>query len=102
MSLTKSDYAKILQYYGEKIPTSISEMKKSAEKMLSIKLCRCIKKVSPKNEPKAIGICTKNIFNRKGLTRGTFTCKNGRKVDFRKTKRFTSKMTKKKTIKNTK
>lgn len=99
-SLTKTEYKKILEYYGETIPTSMTQLKKSAENILSLKLCRCIKKVSPTNEPKAIGICTRNIFNRKGLTRGTFKCKNGRNVEFRKTKRFLDKITKKnKTIK---
>ena len=99
-SLTKTDYKKILEYYDETIPSTVSELKKSAEKILALKLCRCIKKVSPTNEPKAIGICTKNIFNKKGLTRGTFQCKNGRKVEFRKTKRFLGKIGKKnKTIK---
>ena len=62
-SLTKADYSKILEYYGEQVPSSLAELKKSAEAILSLKLCRCIKKVSPENEPKAIGICTKNIFN---------------------------------------
>ena len=40
-----------------------------------------------KNEPRAIGICTKTIFNNKGLTRGKFRCKNKRYVNFNKTKK---------------
>ena len=102
-SLTKADYSKILEYYGEQVPSSLAELKKSAEAILSLKLCRCIKKVSPENEPKAIGICTKNIFNKKGLTRGTFKCKNGRSVDFHKRAKFSETIKKKnKTIKRKK
>ena len=86
-NLNKSDYAKILEYYGEQVPSTLSELKKNAEDILSLKLCRCIKKVSPENEPKAIGICTKTIFNRKGLTRGNFKCKNGRNIELKKAKK---------------
>ena len=63
---------------------------KEAEKILSDKLCRCIKSVNKKgaldNEPRSIGICTKTIFNNKGLTRGKFKCKKPTKfVKFNKT-----------------
>jgi len=85
--LTKSDYISILNYYNLPIPKSTQKLKKEAEKILSYKLCRCIKKVSPKNEPKSIGICTESIFNRKGLTRGSFKCNKGRFVKFNKTKK---------------
>jgi hypothetical protein len=80
IALNKNDYTKILKYYNMPIPKSSKEMKKQAEKMLALKLCRCIKKVSPTNEPKAIGICTETIFNRKKLTRGAFTCKKKQSV----------------------
>ena len=88
--LTKSDYAKILKYYDLPVPTNLSKLKKNAEDVLSLKLCKCIKKVTPfdqSNEARAIGICTKSIFNKKGFTRGKFKCKNGRFVKFNKTKK---------------
>ena len=56
-----------------------------AEKIMAQKLCKCIKKVDPIYETKSIGICTKTIFNRKGLTRGQFQCKKKQSVKFRKT-----------------
>jgi hypothetical protein len=36
-------------------------------------------------EQKAIGVCTKTVLNRKGLSRGKFKCKNGRKLELKKT-----------------
>jgi len=83
-SLTKKDYEKVLTYYKIKIPSKISEMREKAEKILSSKLCKCIKKIDTNIEAKAIGICTKNIFNRKGLTRGKFKCKGKQNVTFKK------------------
>ena len=65
----------------------MSLLKKHAENVLSLKLCKCIKKVSPNNEPKAIGICTRTVFNRKGLKRKSFKCTNGRFVNIDKLKR---------------
>jgi hypothetical protein len=87
MKMTKADYKKILDYYGESIPKTITQMKKKSNEILSSKLCRCIKKVSPTNEAKAIGVCTRTIFTRKNLRRGSFKCKNGRKVSFSKTRK---------------
>ena len=101
--ITKNDYIKILKYYNLNIPSKTEDIKKTAEKILSEKLCKCIKKVSPNNEAKALGICTKTIFNRKGLTRGKFGCKDKRHVVFSKTKRNLSvPQTKNKTLKNRK
>ena len=82
--LNVTDYTKVLEYYKKGIPKSYSLLKKNAEKILSEKLCKCIKKVSPKNEARAIGICTKTILNRKGLTRGKFRCKGKRNITIRK------------------
>ena len=95
--LTSNDYKKILEYYNIKIPSK-KQLKSKAEDILSLKLCRCIKKVapslSPKSEKKAIGICTKTIFNRKKLERGSFKCvKTKRNVEIKK------KTVKKKTLK---
>lgn len=87
LKMTRSDYKKILDYYRKPVPKTITQMKKKANEILSYKLCRCIKKVSPTNEAKAIGVCTRTIFTRKNLTRGSFKCKNGRKLSFSKTRK---------------
>jgi hypothetical protein len=82
--ITNSDYSKILAYYGLNVPKKGKHVKEVAENILSKKLCSCIKKVGPP-ETKAIGVCTKTVLNRKGLSRGKFKCKNGRKLDLKKT-----------------
>jgi hypothetical protein len=82
--ITNSDYSKILAYYGLEVPKKGTHLKEVAENILSKKLCSCIKKVGPP-EPKAIGVCTKTVLNRKGLSRGKFKCKNGRKLELKKT-----------------
>ena len=83
--LNNNDYIKILEYYEKPIPKSSRLIKNAAEKIISEKLCRCIKKVDKVNEARAIGICTKTIFNRKGYTRGKFKCKGKSTVKFNKT-----------------
>ena len=89
--LSNSDYSKILKYYNQPIPKSKKMMKHNAEEILAEKLCSCIKKVSPDltEEPKAIGVCTRTVLNRKNLVRGKFTCKDKRKIIglMKKTKR---------------
>jgi hypothetical protein len=87
--ITKSDYSKILDYYDLTVPKNAEDVKAVAEKILAKKLCSCIKKVGPSMnaEPRAIGVCTKAVINRKGLSRGKFKCKNGRKVELKKTAR---------------
>ena len=85
--MNSADYKNILDYYKIPIPKSKILLKELAEKILAEKLCKCIKKIDYHNEAKSIGICTKNIFNKKGLTRGTFKCKEKRFVTFRKTTR---------------
>jgi hypothetical protein len=87
MGLTNCDYIKILNYYKIEIPGSKEQIKDEATKILGEKLCRCIKKLDPANEARSIGICTKSIFGRKGLTRGKFKCKGKRQLTFRKTRR---------------
>jgi hypothetical protein len=90
-NLTQKDYIKILEFYKKTIPKSKRLLEEEAENILSEKLCKCIKKVGDKvkmkNEARAIGICTKTIFNRKGLTRGKFNCTGKRSVNFNKTKK---------------
>ena len=85
--LNKNDYKQILEYYKKEIPKSESLLKKKAEKILSEKLCKCIKKLDPVHEARSVGICTKNILNRKGLTRGKFQCKGKRSITIRKNKK---------------
>ena len=84
-TLTNKDYISILKYYNKKIPKSKIVIKIQAEKIMAQKLCKCIKKVDPIYEAKSIGICTKSIFNRKGLTRGQFQCKKKQSVKINKT-----------------
>jgi hypothetical protein len=99
--LTSKDYMDILSFYKLTIPKSKRLIKKKAENIISDKLCRCIKTVQKKltnnkintnnntntklSETKAIGICSKTIFNNKGFTRGQFKCKKNRTVKFRHT-----------------
>ena len=83
--MNSTDYKNILDYYKIPIPKSNILLKQIAEQILAEKLCKCIKQVDSRNEAKSIGICTKNIFNKKGLTRGSFKCKGKKFVTFRKT-----------------
>ncbi len=83
--LNNNDYKHILEYYQKPVPKSKRLLKMTAEKIMSEKLCRCIKKVDKENEARAIGICTKTIFNKKGYTRGKFKCKGKSTVNFNKT-----------------
>lgn len=89
--LNKKDYIQILEYYKKKIPRSNRLLKMQAEKIIATKLCRCIKKIDPVNESKSIGICTKTIINRKGYTRGKFSCKKKTKIQLMKIKNSTRK-----------
>jgi hypothetical protein len=76
--LSLDDYKNILKYYDEEIPRSHAKLKRDAETLMAKKLCGCIKKVGKEKdqtEGRAIGICTKTIFNRKNIKRGTFKCK---------------------------
>jgi hypothetical protein len=84
--ITTNDYRQILEYYNKKIPKSNAALKQAAEKILSEKLCKCIKKLDPEHEARSIGICTKTIFNRKGLTRGNFSCRGKRNITLKKQK----------------
>ena len=90
-TLENDEYVSILTYYNIDIPKSKRLLKMKAEHIMAEKLCKCIKKIDPVNEAKSIGICTKTIFNRKGYTRGKFTCKKKRSIIFRKTRTRTRK-----------
>lgn len=82
--LTVREYKTILIYYKVPIPKDKKDMKRQAEKLITDKLCGCIKQVAKKgklpnrakvSEQKAIGICTKTVINSKGFIRGKFSCK---------------------------
>jgi hypothetical protein len=81
--LSQRDYIKILNFYQVSVPNSKVNLKKKAEMLLATKLCKCIK-ATGFEETKAIKICTKSVFQRKGLTRGKFNCKGKKNVTFRK------------------
>jgi len=89
--LTNNDYKRILEFYNKTIPKSKRLLRIQAKKILSTKLCRCIKKIDKENEARAIGICTKTIINNKGLTRGKFTCKKKETISLKKKKNITRK-----------
>ena len=69
MTMTKTDYEKILSYY--KIPfdnLNPRELKQTAEDILATKLCKCIKAVEKKvGTQNAIALCTTSVFGKKGL-----------------------------------
>jgi hypothetical protein len=83
--LTNNDYKQILEYYNKPIPKSTQLLKNNAQQILAEKLCRCIKKLEPKNKVRSIGICSKTIISRKGYTRGKFKCKGKRLITLKKT-----------------
>jgi hypothetical protein len=84
------DNIKILKYYKINIPKSRKDIKKKAEKILSLKLCKCINKLNSNFKQRSVGICTKTVFNSKGLKRGTFKCKGKQPaIKFNKTKKIT-------------
>ena len=86
--VTNTDYTKILNYYDINIPKNKQDLKKRAEDIIALKLCACIKKVGgPQNEARAIGICSRTVIKRKGLSRGKFNCRNGRNISFTKNKK---------------
>lgn len=94
-NLTNNDYKTILKYYNKSIPKSKRLLKLEAEKIMNNKLCKCIKKIDPKNEAKSIGICTKTIFNNKGYTRGKFKCRGKPTITFKKSNKQVTRRQKK-------
>ncbi len=88
--LNNKDYTLILKYYKKSIPKSKRLLKIEAEKILATKLCKCIKKVDPINEAKSIGICTKSVINKKGFSRGKFTCRSKHSIQIKKIKKNTT------------
>ena len=90
MNLSNKDYIKILEFYKINIPNKKinKTLRKKAQDILAEKLCRCIKNISksPKDERRAISICTKTIFRKKGIKYNKFTCKKGAKLHANKKK----------------
>lgn len=86
MTMTKSDYEKILSYY--KIPfekLSTIELKRTAEDILATKLCKCIKSVERKFSPQnTIALCTASVFGKKGLKYIDVSCKGKAQLHSRK------------------
>jgi hypothetical protein len=85
MSLSKSEYISILQYYNiDSKKMSMNEVKKTAENILATKMCRCIKKFENnyKNvkESGAFAICRNSIFTKKNIKFFRFSCKKGPKL----------------------
>ncbi len=77
-NLTNKDYISVLKFYKLPIPKSKQLCKRRAESIMGEKLCRCIKKLEPMYQAKSIAICTKSVFNNKGVSRGKFTCSKKR------------------------
>jgi hypothetical protein len=92
-ALSITDYKNILRHYQQKIPKQRVKIIESAERILSNKLCKCIKSPSFQNkeEATAIAICTNAIFTKHGLRRGKFTCKKKINKNNYKNKRSSSK-----------
>ena len=74
--LNNKDYLAIINYYGiDTKGLKANDRKNIALDVLANKLCKCIKKISPKRKGQAISICKNSIFTKKKLTVGRFNCK---------------------------
>lgn len=81
--LTTKEYADILRYYNLPIPKQSQQVKLEAEKIITAKLCGCIRSIARKNAKSknnvknetSVGVCTKTVINNKGFSRGNFACK---------------------------
>lgn len=82
--LLLKDYKNILDFYNIPIPKFNKQIKEKAEDIMATKLCKCIKTFNKQNEGKAIAICSKSIFTKKGYKRGAFKCLGKRKVNITK------------------
>ena len=78
MKLTRSEYIEILNFYNINFNPNmpLNLLRKSVEKIIATKLCRCIKKVNNEtHESRAIGICNKSVIKNKNLGIYKFSCK---------------------------
>ena len=82
MELLKKDYINLLNYYkiNYNKKMSLKKLKEKGERILSKKLCSCIKSFKNKSENTSIPICTNAIFKKKGLKFKKFTCKKKSKL----------------------
>ena len=101
-----SDYNTILLHYEVDIPKTLKEKKELVEKILANKMCRCIKAVqksSKLEEPAAIAICNKSIFQKRGLKYNKIKCiKRAQIIENKKTKKKLIKTKKQLTFKKKK
>ena len=83
MKLTKKDYKNLLKHYNinTKKYKSYKSLKNIGEKIVSKKLCKCIKSVNKNNEFKSIPICLNSILKNRGLSFKNFTCKKSSKIN---------------------
>ena len=96
--MKESDYDSILLHYEVDVPKILKEKKKLVEQLMAGKMCRCIKAVqksSKLEEPAAIAICNKSIFQKRGLKYNKIKCKG-------KSQFIANKKTKKKLVKTRK
>ena len=92
-TLSTHDYKAILRFYNiDYSNMKNKQVKIIAEIALATKLCRCIKKVDPKDEARSIGICTDSVIRKKGLAIHGFTCK--KKPRLKKNRKTKKKLTK--------
>ena len=103
MKLTNKDNIQILKHYKKRVPllkktkkkgkrkVDYKKTRKMVKKLLSNKICKCIKSVKKSSrhikEPGAIAICNKNIIQKKGLKLHKFKCLKGVKILTRKNKK---------------
>ena len=79
--MARKSYSSILNGYKQKSPANFYTRKKKVERFLAQKFCACIKKLTRKFKEKSIGICTRSVFQSKGLNRHhDFSCKNRRYI----------------------
>ena len=78
MSLSQTDYLNIMKFYKINVAAmGKTEIKLLAEDILSNKLCKCIKKITPllKKEQNAIAVCKKSVLHNKNVKSFGFRCK---------------------------
>jgi len=84
--LSKEDYISIIEYYGLDYNKNdkLSTLKSIVDKIISKKLCSCIKKVKDKYndsiESRAIAICNKSVIQNKFINIYKFSCKKKPKL----------------------
>jgi hypothetical protein len=77
----RKSYADILSGYNQTSPANFYTRKRKTEKFLAQKFCACIKKLDPRFHASSIGICTRSVFQTKGLPRRhDFSCRNRRYI----------------------